>query len=74
MTRPVWIGSHGESRVGHSGDLCQMLDDLKIDRLTPDPPSWYQDFKRGVMETYLQSYKDQQYDPCVLQGRGRNHR
>lgn len=28
--RPVWIGDDGRLRLGHSGDLTQMLQDLNI--------------------------------------------
>lgn len=33
-TRPVWIGDDGRLKLGHSGDLVQMLTDLRIQTST----------------------------------------
>lgn len=33
-TRPVWVGDDGRLRIGRSGDLVQMLTDLRIPTTT----------------------------------------
>jgi hypothetical protein len=33
--RPIWLGDDGAMRVGHSGDMVQLLDDLGVPTIGP---------------------------------------
>lgn len=33
ITRPVWAGDDGMLRIGHSGDLVEMLNNVGIDNV-----------------------------------------
>lgn len=45
MTRAVWQGSDGALRVGRSGDMVTMLDDLRVPRIGDAPPRWLVEFR-----------------------------
>lgn len=50
MTRATWTGDDGADRVGHSGDVVIMLDDLGIECVTACPGDWVVKFRKARRE------------------------
>lgn len=44
--RAMWRGDDGADRVGHSGDVATMLDDMGIERMTACPDPWVVEFRK----------------------------